>query len=93
MDTKKVISSKNLPTKIPVLSTVVYATALDYWNAPQWLWGAVGLLMALAWIGSIIAKVREEEEDIFETTPKTVAKSKFKDKLKEAMDASNKAKA
>lgn len=88
MDTKKVINNKNLPIKFPVLATVVYATALDYWGAPQWVWGAVGLLTVIAWVGAIIVKVKEEEqEDIFKTPPKTATKSKFEEKLKQAMDA------
>jgi hypothetical protein len=94
MEIKKVINSKNLPSRMPLLGTIVYATALDYWNAPQWAWGAVGLLIVVAWIGWIVAKVREEEQDdIFETPQKVATKSKFKEKLKEAMDASDRARA
>lgn len=67
---RKVISSKNLPTTIPISWTLVFAFALDKWNAPQWLWGAIGLLVLFAWIGTITTKIKEEEVDIFEEKKK-----------------------
>ena len=93
MDTKKVISRKNLPTRMPLLGTIVYATALDYWNAPQWAWGAVGLLIVVAWIGWGLSKVREEkQDDIFETPPRVEVEKKFKEKLNKAINAQDESK-
>lgn len=92
MESKKVISKKNLPTRSPILATVVYVLAMDYWNAPQWLWGAVGLLLVFIWIAWIVSFFNQDEIDIMSkwndnsdngTTPKS--KSKFQEKLEEAM--------
>lgn len=94
MDTKKVISNSNLPAKLPIWSSITAALALDYWNAPEWLIGAVGLFFIVGWILIIINMVIQEKVDVFEEAKKPTAKnSKFQDKLKEAMDASDKARA
>ena len=83
MNTKKVISRKNLPTISPIMGTVVYATALHYWNAPEWLWGSLGLIMIIIWIGWAVNLYNQESIDIMEE-PKSV-KSKFKERLEEAL--------
>ena len=92
MESKKVISKKNLPTRSPILATVVYVLAMDYWNAPQWLWGAVGLLLVFIWIAWIVSFFNQDEIDVMskwnskadnEATHKN--KSKFQEKLEEAM--------
>ena len=44
------VSAKNRRIRTPMLSTVVYGMALDYYNAPQWLWLIVGVLLSLYWI-------------------------------------------
>lgn len=64
MKKRKVISLNNLPVKLPLFQTLVTALALDYWNAPQWLWGALGLLFLVVWIYAIVARVNQEETDI-----------------------------
>ena len=63
---KKVIASKNFPARLPVVPTLVIGISLDYWNAPEWLWGAIGFLVLLAWVGSIYEIATREEVDIFE---------------------------
>lgn len=94
MDTKKVISNSNLPAKLPIWSSITAALALDYWNAPEWLIGAVGLFFIVGWILIIIKMAIQEKVDVFEEVKKPTAKnSKFREKLKEAMDASDKARA
>lgn len=45
----KVLARKQLPAKLPILNTLVFYLILDKFHAPQWLWGAVGLLMLLTW--------------------------------------------
>lgn len=67
MESKKVISKKNLPTRSPILATVVYVLAMDYWNAPQWLWGAVGLLLIFIWIAWIVSFFNQDEIDVMST--------------------------
>jgi hypothetical protein len=68
MATKKVISHKNCKPKFPVFQTITAWIALDYWNAPGWVWGAVGLLFLMVWTYVIaeIVKHDHEEVDIFE---------------------------
>jgi len=92
MESKKVISKKNLPIRSPILATVVYVLSMDYWNAPQWLWGAVGLLLVFIWIGWIISFFNQDEVDIMSkwigqsdngNTDKK--KSKFQERLEEAI--------
>lgn len=88
----KVISNKNLQSRLPLLSTLVTILALDYWKAPEWLWGCLGLLFLLMWITSIVRLVNEESVDVFEEKPTNKTsdplskKSKFFEKLDEAME-------
>ena len=46
----KVIDPKQLPMRSPLVATLVFWLALDHWNAPGWAYGAVGVVMAVAWI-------------------------------------------
>lgn len=63
----KRIDRKNLPVRHPIQTTIVYATALSYWNAPQWLWGVIGLCIFIIWINFIRLLVDGTNEiDIFE---------------------------
>lgn len=74
MESKKVISKKNLPTRSPILTTVVYVLAMDYWNAPQWLWGAVGLFLIFIWIAWIVSFFNQDEIDVMSTWNARVGK-------------------
>lgn len=87
MKAKKVLSGSNLPAKLPLWSSLTTAIALDYWNAPEWLWGCLGLLFLLAWIAWIIGIATQEKVDLFEEVvdKQVKAGSKFADKLKNAM--------
>lgn len=66
MKKKKVIRVENLPTRLPLLPTLLIAIALDYFNAPQWLWGVVGFGAFLVWTICIIEMVYQEKIDIFD---------------------------
>jgi hypothetical protein len=66
MKTKKVLKQSNLPSKLPIGQTLLTILALDYWNAPQWLWGAFGLLFVIAWVGSIYSLCTEKGVDLLE---------------------------
>lgn len=63
---KKVIKLENLPAKAPAPLTLSTAIALDFWNAPGWLWGALGLLFIMIWGAAIYKMVKEKPVDIFE---------------------------
>lgn len=65
----KVIKRSNLPKKLPVIGTLVMFLALDYWNAPQWLLGAMVILCILIWCVTIISIIKDEEVDLLGVNP------------------------
>tara|TARA_R110002020_G_C16275085_1_gene771393 strand:+ start:345 stop:629 length:285 start_codon:yes stop_codon:yes gene_type:complete len=89
MSKGKVISTKNLPSRLPIWSSITAALALDYWKAPEWLIGAVGLFFLLGWVLIIISRLKEEEIDLFEM-PKPKEKkqetSTFQERLKQKQE-------
>ena len=86
MKSKKVISNKNLPSRSPIMATVVYATALHYWGAPEWLWGATGFIMLMVWMGWIINICIQDSIDIMEKDQNVIIKSSFRERLEEALE-------
>ncbi len=67
MDKIKVIKRTNMPAKLPTINTVVIIMALDYWNAPEWMWGALLFLLAILWIASIVRMAISVSIDVFKT--------------------------
>lgn len=61
----KVIKRTNLPARLPLFETLIVITVMDYWNAPQWLWGVIGVLLFVVWICSLIMIFRQKGVDIF----------------------------
>ena len=47
------IDYKNLPHTLPVNFTLMMWLLLDRFQAPGWVWGVVGTVVVLAWIGTI----------------------------------------
>lgn len=88
----KVIKPSNLPSRFPTLHIVLAALALDYWNAPGWVWGVVMTILGLFFIVALVNNFRQEETDIFEAIESNtyVKKSKFMQKLQEAVQESAK---
>jgi hypothetical protein len=64
MKNRKVISPKNLPSRLPIVLTFMLYIILDKFNAPQWLWGGLGSIIVALWILIIIARYHEEEVDL-----------------------------
>ncbi len=64
--TKRVIKNANLPARLPVGSTIAVGLLLDRLHAHEWVWGAVGLLFAIMWIGSIYQMATEVQTDVFQ---------------------------
>lgn len=62
---RKVLMYKNLPTRLPVVSTTVAWLLLDRLQAPGWVWGAVGAFYVLIWIICLYGFWTEENIDIF----------------------------
>lgn len=86
MKTKLEISSNNLPIRSPISFTLLLYLVFDKWNVPEWIYGAVGFLLLLWFIGWIINVVKSRSVDIFEGWEKTgsgVVKSRFQRKLEE----------
>ena len=50
MKKRKVISSKNLPMRSPLIGALVWWLVLDKLGAPGWVWGVVGTMVVVAWI-------------------------------------------
>ena len=49
MKKKKVIGRNNLRMKSPITPTILFLLALDYWGAPEWLWGIVVFITVIFW--------------------------------------------
>lgn len=64
MKSKKVISHKNMPARLPIFQTITTLLALEHWNAPQWLWGAIGLFYLIVWCIGIYLVCTQEEIEI-----------------------------
>lgn len=62
---KKVLKANNLPSRLPIWTTLVTWLALDYWKAPQWLYGAAGFLFFILWLNAIDGIATEEKIDLF----------------------------
>jgi hypothetical protein len=67
MPKKKVISRQNIKPNPPTYSTLTLWLVLKVTEAPEWVWGAVGLLVVAVWIMWIYDSVTNahEEVDIF----------------------------
>jgi hypothetical protein len=65
MKKTKVISDKNLPVRAPILLTAVVYLFLDKFNAVGWVWGVVGTIFALLWIGYFYGIATSDGIDIF----------------------------
>ena len=94
MKSKNVIDSSNFPMRLPLFNTIVAYTVLEYWNAPQWLYGVLGTMYAIIWIGFFVSKFYEKRIDIFEHLSNDngnldVKRTSFKEKLERAMNLSD----
>lgn len=61
---KRVISRKNLPSRVPVFQMMTVYLMLDKFDAPGWLWGVIGTFMVVALIGSLIEMHKENEVEV-----------------------------
>lgn len=66
MKTRKVVAWENLPTRLPLMPTLVAWLCLDRTVAPGWVYGLVGGFLLLMWIGAVVALVTERRTSIFE---------------------------
>ena len=61
MKRKRVINNKNIPFRMPILGTLVWYLFLDNIQAPQWAWGAMGLIIIIGWIAWLIDIFNRDE--------------------------------
>jgi len=62
----KKIKSKNLRTKMPLLSAFLMFTCLHYWQSPLWVYITFGFLYLVVLIMAIHEFIYAEEIDLFE---------------------------
>lgn len=60
----KVISAKNLPARLPIISTVVFYLLMDNLNASPVAWGVGITLVVIFWIIAITAICMQEHVDV-----------------------------
>lgn len=60
---------------------------LDYYNAPQWLWGVIGCVIVILWIIVLYTNSQEKYENIFEekAPPTTEQKAEIIEMLERAL--------
>lgn len=63
---KKVISLKNLPSRLPIFPIMTMYLFLDKVGVAQWVWGSVGLLFALIWAVAIYGICTEDRTELKE---------------------------
>ena len=63
----KVISWKNMPSRLPIFPTITTYLFLDRLGAAGWVWGAVGCVFVIGWAIAIIAMSTQTKVDIFES--------------------------
>lgn len=61
---RKALSLKNAPRRLPLWQIAVWGLLLDRFDAPGWLWGAVGLLAVLVLIYAILDFFAAEDIEI-----------------------------
>lgn len=54
-----------MPVAFPVFPTLTLYLMLDKFNAPGWLWGVLGTVMAIIWIACIVEIYTCEDVDVF----------------------------
>jgi hypothetical protein len=64
MEKRKVISRKNLPTRLPIWPTAIIWLLMDYYNASDITHGVVWTIWAILWIVVIVNFWTEEEKEV-----------------------------
>lgn len=62
----KVISYKNMPVRLPVGGSCVLYLLLDRFQAPGWVWGVLGTLLAILWIVAVHKMFTQKQTELFE---------------------------
>jgi hypothetical protein len=62
---RKVVSIDNLPSQVPVFSSLTLWLALDHWHVPQWMYYALGIFIFIMCTSAIIKIKNQIEVNIF----------------------------
>ena len=54
MKQRRVLSALDLPTRLPIMTTIVAWLLLDRLSAPGWVWGIAGTLLVIYWIACVV---------------------------------------
>jgi len=88
MKKRKVISNNNLRIRNPLWVMAILYLLFDKWDVPQWVYGAVGLLLLLWLIVFLVDWFNTTNVDIFkentEGSNKLKRESSFKEKIEQA---------
>lgn len=68
MKKNRVIKRKNLPLKISIWDPLICFLALERFRAPEWLYGAFGVLFLFSYIAAIYRISTETEVDLLKPT-------------------------
>ncbi len=89
---------KNVPTKLPITSTVLYSFLLYYFNVDNIWWGIFITLYSIYWIVSVYAIIKQEGIDVFKKWEEEEGmniigiKSRFQQRMDDALKAREEAK-
>ena len=64
MKKTKVISTKNMPFRLPIYQTLVAWLVLERMDASGWIYGAVGMLFVFVWIIAICGLIYSEQVSV-----------------------------
>jgi hypothetical protein len=64
MKSRKVLSRKNIPSKLPIWNSLTCWLSLEYFKAPQWLYGAMGVLFVIIWTYCILYILTEKQTEL-----------------------------
>ena len=59
-----VLPLDHYPTRMPLLDSFVAYMALDLYNAPGWVWGVAGTLLAMLWLGWLLLINQQETKPL-----------------------------
>lgn len=61
----KVVSRKNLPSSLPILTTAVIYLLLDKFHVSDVIWGAFGVIVVLMWVGALVSITKQNQVNPF----------------------------
>jgi hypothetical protein len=93
---KSKISRSSIATVLPVQNSALAYFIMDYYKAPEFVWGIIITLFSIIWIACIYEMATEERIDVFEEEEKLlktpIKNSRWMQRLEEVMKAKEEAK-